>query len=181
MRTTIATDRPSLRSSTLTLAFAATLLTLLSTPFAAAADPGGSEGAAAELRREAREMVQDNRGYAEAAEHLVRTSGRLEASTAGRGANLRLASRMYHYAGLEGKAYRTMLDAGTALYRAGQGLEASRAFLDAAELAVEMDRDARAWKAANMAGSIVHDADITEEERRELLDRVQYRTTTRIG
>lgn len=181
MRMTTATVDTSRGSATITPALAATLLLLLATPFAADANAGGTEGRAAELRQEAREMVQGNRGYAEAADHLVRTADPLPGSDDGKGVNLRLASRMYHYAGLAGKAYRTMLDAGTALYRAGRPLAASHAFLDAAQLAVKIDRMARAWEAANLAGSILHGAEVSPGERQAVLDRVQYGASTLTG
>lgn len=171
----------SRRSTVGPLALASTLLLLLSAPLAAAADPGGQEESAAELRREARAMVESGQSHAEAARYLVRETLQLEASDSDKGTNLRLASRMYHFAALDGKAYWTMMDAGSVLYRAGLKSAATHAFVDAAELAAKADRTSRAWKAARMAGTIVREGALSPSERRSVLRRLRHHASALVG
>lgn len=159
------------------LAALAAVLLLVATTGPALADP---EGTAYELRRAA--MVMANGGdLVGAADHLVRATAVLATDDTGRDDNLRLAARLYHHAGDLEAAWRTMVNAGVAAYRLGDGVQAGHDLVDATVVAVEAGHASRAWDTAHKVGFVLRTSDLEARDRLAILERIRVNHRDVVG
>lgn len=108
------------------------------------------------------------------ADDLAREATLLADDDSRKPATLRLAGRYYHHAGELEASRRALIDAGRAYYRIGEHRLSSHAFLDASQVAGEAGDARAALAAADMAGAVLRLAELSREERDEILSRVSY-------
>lgn len=146
--------------------------------FATAAAPVAATGGAgppetiAELQREALEIARGGE-LVGAAEMLVEATGSLEES-AGSAELLVLAARLYGHAARRTEAYWTLRRAAEVAFRVGEAERAAHLLIDAAGLAMEDGRGARAQEAADLAGYVLRVSSLAPERRTAVLRRVEY-------
>lgn len=152
----------------------AALLALCAGPALAQAPcPDSRAEAAAELERNADQLVGDRASWKTVA-------GLLEAAAALRGncdpkaiQLLRMAARVYHQAHLPGRALNAMMEAGDLAAAHGQLHVAASAYVDAAEIAAGLEDLEAAAEGVRRAYLLTRATGWVEEDRRSVLRRLQ--------
>lgn len=120
------------------------------------------------------DTITTNGTYERSADILVRDSESLDDTDLRKAKKLRMAGRLYGHAGLREKARITMIHAGIAAYRSGESALAAHIFLDAAESSLDRGVPHAAESAADRAGWVLRNGDLSADERASVLRRVRY-------
>ncbi|MGH7501957.1 MAG: hypothetical protein ACREL7_09390 [Longimicrobiales bacterium] len=127
---------------------------------------------AAQLEQHARSLYNQRAKYADAADLLLRASALRPQGDAQAADNLIMAGRLRYYIGDLTDARRAFFNAAERAVRNGQVLAAANAYIDAAFVAVEQERQADAHEMIEAARRLAGSPHLRDGERNELKIRI---------